>query len=328
MDKLSPLQQTLLRACGSAVSPGGARGSLLVLIYHRVLETHDPILAGEPTAAEFAAQMDVVRSVCNILPLSEAVRRLRDGSLPPRAASITFDDGYANNREIAAPILKQRKLSATIFVSTGFTQGGCMWNDIVIEAVRCGRSRLDLTDVGLGVFALADAASRIKALEAILPALKYLEPGERLRKAEAIAERVGAVIPRQPMMTEHQLKELEGFGVEIGAHTVRHPILKAVEAPVAYEEIASSKATLEAITGNPVSLFAYPNGRPGRDYDATHVDQVRRCGFAAAVSTAWGAAGRSSDLLQLPRMLPWERSALKYSARLLRTYRERRAEVV
>lgn len=326
MSKLSSLERTLVASCGSLLSPGGLRGSLLVLIYHRVLAVHDPLLEGEPTASEFADQMDLVRATCNVLPLSEAARRLQDGSLPPRAASITFDDGYANNREVAAPILKARNIPATIFVSTGFTQGGCMWNDIVIEAVRQAGARLDLTDLGFGVFKLSDAASRIKAFETILPRLKYLEPRERSQKTESIAERVGATIPVQPMMTEGQLRELAACGIELGAHTVQHPILKAVDPSVAHHEIASSKATLEDITGNPVTLFAYPNGRPGRDYDATHVEQVRRCGFEAAVSTAWGAAGRSADRFQLPRMLPWERSPLKFCLRLVRTYREQHVE--
>lgn len=327
MDKLTWAQRTLLATCSSLLAPGGSRGSLLVLIYHRVLATRDPLLDGEPTAVEFAAQMDLLKATCNVLSLAEGVRRLQDGSLPVRAVCITFDDGYANNLEIAAPILKERSLPATIFVSTGFIEGGCMWNDIVIEAVRSAASPLDLTDLGLGAFELSDATSRVKAFGAILPALKYLAPDERLLRAQTIADRASAVIPAHPMMNEKQLRELSDYGIVIGAHTVHHPILKAVDPSVSYQEIASSKATLEHITGDQVTLFAYPNGRPGRDYDATHVDQVRRCGFEAAVSTSWGAAGRSADPYQLPRMLPWERSAFGFSLRLLRTYREQRVEL-
>jgi hypothetical protein len=83
---------------------------------------------------------------------------------------------------------------------------------------------------------------------------------------------------------------------------------------------------LESITGRRVGLFAYPNGRPGRDYDASHVALVKSCGFDAAVSTAWGAAGGRVDTFQIPRMLPWDASPLKFATRLLRTYREQRPE--
>ena len=326
MKRLSSLQGAMLRTVGDFIAPGGSRGALLVLIYHRVLDAPDPILSGEPTAEQFAAQMATVAATCRVLPLGEAVSRLRAGSLPSRAVSITFDDGYANNRELAAPILKSLGIPATIFVATGFIGRGRMWNDTVIEAVRGAGARLDLGALGLGAFELADAASRLRALEAILPKLKYLDPAQRLERAEAIADIAG--IPREasPMMSERQLRELESFGIEIGAHTVTHPILRSIDTEAARREIAASKDALESITGRRVSLFAYPNGRPGRDYDASHVGLVKSCGFDAAVSTAWGACGRAVDTFQIPRMLPWDASAVKFGARLLRTYREQRPE--
>ena len=43
----------------------------------------------------------------NVLSLSDAARRLKDGTLPAAAAVITFDDGYADNLEVAWPILER-----------------------------------------------------------------------------------------------------------------------------------------------------------------------------------------------------------------------------
>lgn len=198
-----------------------------------------------------------------------------------------------------------------------------MWNDVVIEAVRAASSPLDLREWGLGQPQPGDAASRMRLLDQLLPALKYLPPAERADKALALAGQAGAVLPVQPMMTEGQLRELQHHGMAIGAHTVSHPILQSVDGREAEREIAESKATLEALSGQPVQFFAYPNGRPGRDYGRVHVDMVRRCGFKAAVSTAWGAADARSDPYQLPRMLPWDRSAFRFGLRLMRSYRDR-----
>jgi peptidoglycan/xylan/chitin deacetylase (PgdA/CDA1 family) len=328
MKALSRLEAALLRGCGSLLAPGGGRGSLLVLIYHRVLETADPLLSGEPTAQAFTEQMDVIRNTCHVLPLSEAVERLGSGSLPPRAACITFDDGYANNRTVAAPLLAARKIPATVFVATGFIGTGRMWNDTVIECVRrAPGQQLDLSALGLDRYSLADWPARRRAFAAIVGALKYLPLDERLTRVAAIAERVGVALPDDLMMSESQIRELGGFGIEIGAHTVTHPILKRLDAPAAQREIEASKSMLEAITGRAVTTFAYPNGRPNQDYDASHVEMVRRAGFRTAVSTAWGAAGRHSDPYQIPRMLPWDRSSLKFGARLMTTYRAQRAAV-
>jgi long-subunit fatty acid transport protein len=55
---------------------------------------------------------------------------------------------------------------------------------------------------------------------------------------------------------------------------------------------------------------------------------VQQAGFSAAVSTAWGVGYRNSDRFQLPRMLPWDKSAVRFAARLLGTYRQRRADAV
>jgi peptidoglycan/xylan/chitin deacetylase (PgdA/CDA1 family) len=328
MKRLSQLEATLVRAGGSMLAPGGARGSLLVLIYHRVLPAPDPMLSGEPDVAAFTSQMDVIRDTCHVLPLAEAVERLAAGSLPPRAACITFDDGYANNCTLAAPVLHARGMPATVFVASGFIGNGRMFNDTVIESVRRATGVLDLTDLGLGRHELVDMPARLRAVDAILKSLKYLEQPARLAKAEAIAERAGQALPQDLMMSEDQIRQLGSFGIDVGAHTVSHPILARLDAATAKREIEASKSALEAIVGARLRTFAYPNGRPGQDYEASHVEMVRAAGFSAAVSTAWGAAERGSDRYQIPRMLPWDRSALRFALRLMRTHRSARADAV
>ncbi|MGH8310348.1 MAG: polysaccharide deacetylase family protein, partial [Steroidobacteraceae bacterium] len=234
--------------------------------------------------------------------------------------------GYANNLRLAARILKERRLPATVFISTGFIGDGRMWNDTVIESLRRADGVLDLCDLALGRFVLDGQMARRRAIETILGALKYLPGAERLARACVIAERVGEDLPGDLMMTEAEIRQIQSLDVEIGAHTVSHPILKSLDADTARHEIAASKHVLEAIARAPVTAFAYPNGRPGRDYDASHVKMVRQTGFTAAVSTSWGAADRRSDRLQVPRMLPWEKSALGFAVRLLRARLGPRAE--
>ena len=126
----------MLRLPLALTSPAGTRGRLSILIFHRVLPRPDPLCPDSPDASQFEAQMRWVRSWFNVLPLRRAVGMLYEGTIPARALAVTFDDGYADNEEIAAPILKRLGLGATFFVSTGFLEGDTMWNDRVIEAVR------------------------------------------------------------------------------------------------------------------------------------------------------------------------------------------------
>jgi peptidoglycan/xylan/chitin deacetylase (PgdA/CDA1 family) len=114
------------------------------------------------------------------------------------------------------------------------------------------------------------------------------------------------------------VRQLHRAGMEIGGHTVNHPIVARLQKAAARAEIADGKAALEQIVGDQIRLFAYPNGKPGQDYLAEHVAMVKDLGFEAAVSTAWGAAARGGDLFQLPRFTPWDRGELGFTLRMMR----------
>jgi hypothetical protein len=61
----------------------------------------------------------------------------------------------------------------------------------------------------------------------------------------------------------------------------------------------------------------------GTDDSARHVAMVREAGFAAAVSTACGAARPGDDVLQLPRYTPWDRGGVRFGVWMLRNLGER-----
>ena len=303
---------------GTLLSPSGQNARLSILIYHRVLPEPDPLFPSEVDSARFDAQMRHVSRIFNVLPLTEAVARLKSDILPARAACVTFDDGYADNAEIALPILKKHGIPATFFIATGYLNGGIMFNDSVIECIRMTKKEsLDLPQLGFNELPVQTIAEKRSAVESILSSVKYQEPIKRQEMVDEIRSRAGVELPRNLMMKDDQVRLLSGSGMEIGGHTVNHPILASVDRETARAEIQDGKDYLEELTGNPVRLFAYPNGKPDRDYLAAHAAIVKELGFDAAVSTATGVAHKKSDLFQLPRFTPWDRSALKFSLRLI-----------
>ncbi|WP_229413265.1 polysaccharide deacetylase family protein [Massilia violaceinigra] len=300
---------------------GSARQRLSILIFHRVLPQQDAIFPDEVDARRFDAQLTQLKQCFNIISLAEGVRGLKAGKLPPRAACITFDDGYADNAGIALPILQRHGVHATFFIASGFLNGGRMWNDTVIELIRRAPERIDLRAAGQGEFVLDTVASRQAAISTLLNALKYLPLDERLRQVAALCALVPVALPDDLMMTSDQVRVLHRAGMDIGAHTVNHPIVARMDAAGARKEIADGKAALEAIIGAPVRLFAYPNGKPGQDYLAEHVAIVKELGFDAAVSTSWGAARPGGDLFQLPRFTPWDRGQFRFMLRMMQNLR-------
>ncbi|WP_199271790.1 polysaccharide deacetylase family protein [Pseudoduganella flava] len=302
----------------SLLSPGGAKG-LSILIYHRVLPHKDPLFPSEVDAAEFSAQIAMLKSRFNVLPLIDAVRRARAGTLPARAAAITFDDGYADNAEVALPLLQRHGLHATFFVATGFLNGGRMWNDSVYELVRRAPDGvLDATPLGLGSHPLHTIGDRQRAIPALIGQLKYLPIAERQRQVDRLVALAGVTLPDDLMMTSAQVRKLHAAGMGIGAHTVNHPILARLPDDEARREIAQGKHALEELIDARVPLFAYPNGKPGEDYEARHVAMARELQFEGAVSTSWGASRARPDLFQLPRFTPWDRSRLRFVLRMAR----------
>ena len=297
--------------------PGGQR--LSILIYHRVLPQPDPLRPGEPDAASFDWQMRLLAERCVILPLREAVSRLQEGRLPRRACCITFDDGYADNLTVALPILEKYRLPATVFVATGYLDGGRMFNDAVIDAIGATSAEsLDLSDLDLGRHQLSSLEQRRAAIRVLLEQLKYRPPQQRAADVERLVETSGCgALPRDIMLTSAQVAELARRGVEIGGHTDSHAILTTLSDEQAREEIRSGRQHLERLTGKPVTVFAYPNGRPHRDYEARHAAIVRELGFELAVSTARGVANRATDRYQLPRFTPWDQTRAKWGLRLL-----------
>lgn len=307
------------------LSPQGERARLSTLIFHRVLPAPDPLFPGEIHAQNFDAICGWLRQWFNVLPLDEAIRKMRDGQLPARACTITFDDGYADNHEVAMPLLQRHGLCATFFIATGFLDGGRMWNDTLIEAVR--RSRVDelaLSDLlgsGFERVPVQTVEQKQAAIAQLINRIKYLDLAERVRLGQELASRSGAALPEDLMMRSDQVQGLRTGGMQIGAHTVSHPILARLDDAQARKEIGRSKSFLENLLQERVPLFAYPNGKPETDYSPRSVELAREAGFDAAVSTSWGVANAATDLFQIPRFTPWDRSKVRFAARMAHNYR-------
>jgi peptidoglycan/xylan/chitin deacetylase (PgdA/CDA1 family) len=288
-----------------------------VLLYHRIRAERDPLFAEEPDAAKFAEQLEWVSRYFTVLPLTDAICLLRNGKLPARALAITFDDGYADNATVAWPLLRRHGLPATIFVATGFLDGGRMWNDAIIEAIRrVPQGVLDVDAIGLGTHVIDDDASRRGAIRALLGQLKYLPAAQRRERVDELVRIAGVELPNDLMLSRDALRRLALDGMEVGAHTINHPILAGLDDDAVRREMAGSRDELECLLRQPVRLFAYPNGKPNRDYSAATVSLVRSIGFKAAVSTSWGAARMGDDVFQIPRFTPWDRSELKFGIRM------------
>lgn len=316
----------MLRLLTRLISPAGSRGRLSVFVFHRVLDAPDPLLPELPDRALFARQLGWIAEQFEVLAPLEACERLAAGRLPARAAMLTFDDGYRDNLEVALPELQRRGWRAAFFIATGYLGTGVMFNDRVIEAVRRTRaSTLALSALGPDLAApvpaptlpLDDIAQRRAAIDAVLALVKPLPTARRLEAVVRLEDALAAGAGASPMMDVGQLAALRGAGMTLGGHTRSHPILASLPAAQARAEIEAGRDDLRTLTGEPPLLFAYPNGRRGRDWGDEHARMVREAGFAFAFATDPGCAGAGTDPLALPRFTPWDRSRRRFQGRAL-----------
>jgi peptidoglycan/xylan/chitin deacetylase (PgdA/CDA1 family) len=307
----------------SALASLTSRQRILALTYHRVLPRPDPMRPFDMTAADFELQVATLARRFRLLTLRDAYARLAAGEHLTRTIALTFDDGYADNHDIALPILTRYGAAGTFFVATGFTAGERMWNDAVIDALgTTPHERLDLGALGLESVELGSAAQRRAAAARIIVHLKHRPPAERAGGVERLLRLADVHLAEHLMMNPEQIRSLARADMEIGGHTVTHPILNAVTDAEAQREIVDGKRDLEQLLDTRVTSFAYPNGRPGADYSARHVEMTRAAGFQIATSTVPGCIGPRSDPLQLPRIAPWAMGAGALQARLAWWYRE------
>jgi len=96
--------------------------------------------------------------------------------------------------------------------------------------------------------------------ERLLGDLKRMTAEKRESIVAALSEEAGSPAPDAQAMTWDQIRELAVAGVEIGCHTVSHPILSQLSPDRQKEEILTASRRLEQELGRPPRFFAFPNG--------------------------------------------------------------------
>lgn len=123
-DMRIPTGKKIKSALGWAASAAGVyahsfRSKMVVVAFHRVNDqmAEDGITCN---SARFEQFCRFFRQHFRTVPLSEQIAGCRTRCDMGGTLSITFDDGYLDNFEVAAPILRKLGLPATFFVATGF----------------------------------------------------------------------------------------------------------------------------------------------------------------------------------------------------------------
>src|SRR5262249_26381901 len=253
----------------------------------------------------FAQHLEVLKRVARATSLGALITELRGKKVPRQGVVITFDDGTVDNLSHARPLLEQHDTPATVFVVSGCAGQArdLWWYELEHNILRPGKLpehlvlRTDGPDFqwdlnsaadyscteaqkhrGWNVLAKEDECGRHKLYRALLDLLRSMEVSARHRTLQQLREWSGTMTkadPEHAVLSHSQINELARDGlVEIGAHTVNHPVLSLLPRESQRQEIIQSRDELSEIIGRPIESFAYPYGTRS-DYTEETVDLVR-----------------------------------------------------
>jgi peptidoglycan/xylan/chitin deacetylase (PgdA/CDA1 family) len=288
-----------------------ARARGVVLRYHAITDTAEPVVYAAPDIClpvdAFRMQMAFVRRAYTVLPLDALVDAVvGGGKLPARALAITFDDGYADNRRLAFPVLRALGLPATVYVATGAVEDHAPFWVASVRAIALGARDATLALPDGSAIRLDGARAREAAAKTLTRALVPLAAPDRAAWLAAAAERAGVDVARAlagTMLDWAGIRELASAGWTIGAHTVTHSNVALLDPAAAEAEIAGSRDVLAAAIGTPVCHFCYPNSGGQHTYFGPAVSAVlRKTGFRSATTSRPGALRPGTDPFLLPRL--------------------------
>ncbi len=283
---------------------------IVTLNYHRIGDLArtaiDPGVFSA-TAEQFEEQLRYLKTDCDVISVADIAEVMRPGSRR-RCVLITFDDGYVDNYEVAYPILKQHGLPAVIFLTTDFLDKRVVswWDEIAWIIKKSNRTELRLPDSWLTESLPLTNGHTRAALSRLLRLAKQLPPESLQKLLDDVAEAAGSGRAPQnsetaPWLTWDMVREMHGGGIDIGGHTVSHPVLSTCTSDQQRDEIVKSKQRIEQELGQSIQVFSYPIGQPW-SFTAETKRLTREAGYQFAFSFYPGYSCSGSDVHDMRRV--------------------------
>lgn len=287
--------------------PGAA-----ILMYHSVMEnprSQDEFLGGIVHSREvFRGQMELLARQYHLVSLDQVGRFVRgEAELPTRAVAITFDDGYVDNYEIAAPILKEVGVQATVYATVDCVERRSLPWPAHLRFVFRNTKRGGWVDSSEKLWPLTNALERENALLRSCDECCKLTGLTQEKYVSRVADELDTRVPVQSgslMMNYEQLRAMLADGHIVGSHTMTHPNMAYLTAEDARSEMTRSKQRLEQELKVAIAHFSYPCPALSPHWTEQTLAVSREAGYETAVTTDGGLVCKGDNPLGLKRVLP------------------------
>lgn len=286
------LKQLVLRSieCNSVMKACNAfnSGKYVFLMYHGVARddnTHAQNDWLQLNESSFREQMLFLKQHYNVVSIKDILTNTVDTLDKRPKVVITFDDGYANNYNVAFPILKELQIPATIFLVTSMINTNKLfWYD--------------------RLFISLQRHTFLKQVLEIIEQFKHChshivnEKVDDFFKTHTISSRVPeSAFENYRILSYREINEMASSGlITFGSHTHQHELLTLLTDREVTYTLTKSYEILQDIPEK-VDVFCYPNGY----FDKTHVALCQDAGYNFAVTTSGGIWTRNTPDLEIPR---------------------------
>lgn len=277
-----------------------------VFMYHRFSPLGENV-PGRVSADIFGWQLEKMQKYGQVMTLATCVEHFLDkGKWPSRAVIVTVDDGYRDFYQYAFPELTKRNLTATFYTTVNFIDRKIwLWPDRLDAALKTKDSFSFMvnahgTELNLS---FTDSAERSNVWRQLSDLCISLPDHLRKKVVDQVENAFDLTLPDVPTTeyeacTWDELRELDRSGIEIGSHTMNHPILSKILEAQLEDEITSSKKILEQQLNLVVKTFCYPNSCPA-DINDNVIAAVKKTNYIGAV---FGFDVHLWEQYQIPRM--------------------------
>jgi len=271
------------------------------------------------STSAFREQMEILASDFSPVTVQDVYEFLRgEKRLPPRAVAVTFDDGYADNYEIAAPILNRLGIPAAFYVLVSAIEALSPPWYCRLRYAFSASTKETWRDGTNGTSWSFETPQKRKA--AFLEASRrcaQLAGETQTHTLEAIEHELDVEplkITGAPMMTWEQARQLVRDGHIVGPHTLTHPNLAYVDEAVLEKELTESRNIAEQKLGSPAVHFSYPSPILEPHFTERTIECTRKAGYRTAVTCARGPVGKDGNPLALTRIFgPFEREEFRWA---------------
>ena len=319
-------------------------GKAIILMYHSISEPDIDPWELSVSPSNFEQQLQILQNSFKVSSVSDIALSLQKGRLKNKTVALTFDDGYRNNFQIAAPLLEKYNVPATFFITNKLGEEKMYWWDSLANLIL--RTSVLPADFEITIrektinYSIGEESVLNEYLEQLhrkwvatdppptkrselfyklWELMQPLPPDEIEQILQLVKNWTGTtqtvLFPDTSLVKEEELKKMANHRlIDIGIHTVNHIALGYHSAQVQETEIFQNKNLLEQIINRQITTIAYPYG----EYNDTTLNIVKNTGLRAGVTVEYNVVNNYANPFKLGRFQVKNWNAMQFEEKLLK----------